>query len=259
MNFTNINDPAGVQTLLDQLRASKAWQEAVSVTPAALDQQPAPASSSRATSASSSASVADLLSRLQSSPSWRPSDTTAGEHGSEHGSEHNISNSVSPVPIESTLAKPLIPSPRTKAPDPRTLTFQQALPHLAQLADDPQFVAAITQLKKEQDDLERQLWEERRNIHRRYDEKVKVATTKASMIGDSGLSKHEADMLQSGLKKELEKFDRDRVLVAWDGLISRQQTVLAQHNVPTMYPTTESVDRERQQRVMQVLEGILRT
>lgn len=51
-------------------------------------------------------------------------------------------------------------------------------------------------------------------------------------------------MLQDGLKKTLEKFDRSRVLIAWDGLISKQQAILAQHGVPTMFPTIAVVDRE---------------
>lgn len=51
-------------------------------------------------------------------------------------------------------------------------------------------------------------------------------------------------MLQTGLKKELEKFDRERILVAWDGLISRQQAVLAHHGVPTMFGSSDGADRE---------------
>ncbi|KAF5388219.1 hypothetical protein D9615_000056 [Tricholomella constricta] len=258
MNFTNINDPAGVKALLDQLRVSQAWQQAVAPTPlepqespATVDQELAPVPSSPGPSAipsalATSTSVAALLSQLQSSPSWPPSNATI--------SEHNPGNPMPPVTVE--LASPPTPPRPKKIPDPKSLTFQQALPHLARLGDDPGFVAAITRLKKEQNDLERQLWEDRRDIHRKYEERLKVAITKANMMGDPGLSKHEADMLQNGLKKSLEKFDRERVLIAWDGLISKQQATLAQHGVPTMFPTNEATDRERQQRVMQVLEGL---
>jgi len=72
-------------------------------------------------------------------------------------------------------------------------------------------------MKEEQDVLERQLWEDRRNIHRKYEEKVRVATTRsvfvpawfagllkglqyltfayrANMTGDTGLSKHDAEV-----------------------------------------------------------------
>lgn len=83
-------------------------------------------------------------------------------------------------------------------------------------------------------------------------------------------------MLTDAFKKELEKFDLERVLPAWDGLISKQQSIFSQHEVPAMFTTNISADREvanrfcclddwradhtktkqRQQRVMQVLEGI---
>ncbi|RDB20544.1 hypothetical protein Hypma_012457 [Hypsizygus marmoreus] len=263
MSFTNINDPAGVKALLDQLRASQAWQEVV-VPPAPepapslppnLEPQSAPVDATA--SSSSLSSVASLLSQLQSSPSWSAVSSTPPTSST---SEEDAPLSAAPLqqPTSSSSIESLSP-PKKSPQDPRSYTFQQALPHLAQLADDPGFVVAITQMKKEQDGLERQLWEERRDIYRKYEDKVKVATTKANMIGDSGLSKHEADMLQTGFKKELDKFDRERVLLAWDGLVSKQQATLARHGVPTMYPTKDIADRERQQRVIQVLEGILRT
>ncbi|TFK74447.1 hypothetical protein BDN72DRAFT_55351 [Pluteus cervinus] len=141
--------------------------------------------------------------------------------------------------------------------DVRALTFQQSLPLLAELGEDPTFVELVTQMKKEQDNLERQLWSDRREVIKKYEEKVKVAKTKASMIG-TGLSKHEAGMINVAFKKELEKLDVERVLPAWDGLISKQQATLAQQNVPTMFVTKTVVDRERQHRVMQVLEGLVR-
>ncbi|KAG6864580.1 hypothetical protein C0991_008490 [Blastosporella zonata] len=190
MNFTNINDPAGVKALLDQLRVSQAWKDAVapqtqesqSSSPAS-EQQAAPvAASVNLPQTASSASVATLLSQLQPS-TWRSSQPNANNT--------IIGHSLAPPPAVPPLSS--TPSVRNTQ-DPRTLTFQQALPLIAQLADDPKFVAAITQLKKEQDDLERRLWEDRRDIIRKYEEKVKVATTKAALIGEPGLSKHEANV-----------------------------------------------------------------
>jgi hypothetical protein len=84
------------------------------------------------------------------------------------------------------------------------------------------------------------------------------------MIGDGKLSKHEADVaitlwlscsiwiddtyvrqtIQTVFKKELDKFDRDRALLAWDGLISKQQTTLASRGVPTMFVSVEGADRD---------------
>lgn len=82
-------------------------------------------------------------------------------------------------------------------------------------------------------------------------------------------------MLSDAYKKELKKFDAERVLVAWDGLVAKQQTALENLQVPAMFKTDTSTDREvsdiigyvstlddvlpseqRQQRVIQVLEGI---
>jgi len=104
--------------------------------------------------------------------------------------------------------------------------------------------------------VERELWQERSAIRAKYEEKVKVAKTRATMIG-TGLSQHEAEMLSQAYEKDLKRFDAERVLPAWDGLVTSQQAALAQLKIPTMFPTAVKNDRERQQRVIQVLEGIV--
>lgn len=38
-------------------------------------------------------------------------------------------------------------------------------------------------------------------------------------------------------RQELQKFDAERVLPAWDGLLMKQQTTLESLGVPTMFPT----------------------
>lgn len=87
-------------------------------------------------------------------------------------------------------------------------------------------------------------------------------------------------MTQS-FEKELESFDKNRVLPAWDGLIAQQQVTLERLGAPTMFITKEKLDRDvslyslnrlsdtsdihsltstnfkRQQRIIQVLEGIV--
>ena len=50
-------------------------------------------------------------------------------------------------------------------------------------------------------------------------------------------------MLSDAFKNEIYKFDNERVLPAWDGLISRQQGELAQKGVPTMFVTSDVQDR----------------
>ena len=84
-------------------------------------------------------------------------------------------------------------------------------------------------------------------------------------------------MLTEAFKKEIDKFDRDRVIPAWDGLVSRQQMELAHSRVPTMFVSHQAEDRQvrdpyyqartgshktimqRQQQVVNVLENILDT
>lgn len=45
-------------------------------------------------------------------------------------------------------------------------------------------------------------------------------------------------------KKELHKFDTQRVIAAWDGLISKQQAALESLGVPVMYVSDLTADRE---------------
>ncbi|KAF9498383.1 hypothetical protein BDN71DRAFT_1412292 [Pleurotus eryngii] len=151
-----------------------------------------------------------------------------------------------------------IPQRASTSPNPelKSYSFQQALPILAQMSENRDFVDALVKLKGEQDELERRLWDERASIRKKYEDKVKVARTKANMIG-VGLSKHDADMMSTNYKNELRKFDLERVLPAWDGLLSNQQIALTSLGVPTMFATTTKATRERQQKVMQVLEGLL--
>ncbi|KAF8900028.1 hypothetical protein CPB85DRAFT_1228917, partial [Mucidula mucida] len=107
----------------------------------------------------------------------------------------------------------------------------------------------------EQDDLERLLWEQRAAVRRKYEDKITAARTKASIIG-AEMTKHEADMLSNAYKKELERFDAERVLPLWDNMVAQQQERLLQAGVPTMFITSVSADRERQQRIIKVMEDL---
>lgn len=262
MNFTNINDPAGIKALLEQLRSSQAWQESIgsgnanppptstpptTTTPQATPPliQP-PATTSDVSKPSSS--VADLLSQLNSSERKIPARPT-----SRFTTQQPSLQLPQPPTHRST---PDDKPATTQGQDLRMMSFQQALSRLTQLAESADFVAAIAHLREEQKDLERQLWEERQAIHSKHENKVKVTQTKAALIG-GGISQHEADMLNDAFRKELLKFDAERVLFAWDGLLRKQQATLEGLGVPTMFPSDLRVDRERQQRIVQVLEGIV--
>lgn len=50
--------------------------------------------------------------------------------------------------------------------------------------------------------------------------------------------------MTGAFKKEKVAFDRDRVMPAWDGLVSRQQQELERMKVPIMYPTSVPQDRQ---------------
>jgi len=117
-------------------------------------------------------------------------------------------------------------------------------------------VEDLTKMKEEQDKLEKQLWEGREVIRRSHEEKVRVAKTKAKMIGVD-LSKQEAQLMSDNFQKELRKFDVERALPAWDALVRGQQARLEALKVPTMFVTSETGDVEKQRRVVNVLEGIL--
>ncbi|GBE79211.1 hypothetical protein BKA93DRAFT_823902 [Sparassis latifolia] len=306
MNFTNINDPAGVKALLERLRSSQAWQDIAQVAPATSSNShvappPPPVHVPRsgfkpvdsdaftseappsvapalwtssvevAQPSSSSSSVAALLSQLHGSPSFNavvapvpppaapPVDVNycGTQHFDRHQPISESQSTLAPCPAapESAAAPPLAP-PAVRKQDLRSYTFQQALPQLARLSEDPEFVKSISAMKEEQADLERQLWEERREIQHKYEDKVNSTRTKAKIIG-VGLTQHEADMISDALRKELQNFDSTRAIPAWDGLLAKQQAALQSLGVPAMYPTTVTTDREKQQKIVQVLGGIV--
>ena len=50
--------------------------------------------------------------------------------------------------------------------------------------------------------------------------------------------------MKADFAKELEKFDREQVLSAWDDLITKQQSALEKLGVPTMFMTDSVTDRD---------------
>ncbi|KAF9224350.1 alpha/beta-hydrolase, partial [Gyrodon lividus] len=262
-----VQDPAGVKALLDQLKSSQAWQETLNC-----DAQPGPEqnaeaqgplpsssaedgqseSTTRASDITPSASVATLLSQLRSSE-WTSIPVNTNTPPASHTSPAHASSQHIHQPLQEPL--PFQPEQRPPRPaaasstsmrvqDVRSLSFQQALPHLTQLSGNPEFVASIVRLQQEQKDLEQQLWEERHAIHKKHEEKVKVARTKAGLIG-AGLSKHEADMMNDAYRRDLQRFGAERALLAWDGLIQKQQAALEALGVPTMFPTSSQAHCEQ--------------
>ncbi|KAF5363853.1 hypothetical protein D9756_000593 [Leucocoprinus leucothites] len=248
----NFNDPAGIQALLNQIRTSSAWQEleAASTSTSSQPSESTPTSTEGSAAESTAAnlsgsSVASLLSQLQPA-SVTESPICSGVNAVEERPHH--SGTTPPAFQRDALAVP------TK--DLRLLSFEESMPILLRLSRDSAFVEEVKKIKRDQDVLERQLWEGRRSIHKKYEEKLKAAKTKASIIGGN-ISKHDAEMLVDAHKKELNKFDRDRALSAWDSLVSQQQLKLQRSQVPTMHMTSDPAERELQQRVLQVLISII--
>ncbi|KAH8118539.1 hypothetical protein DFH11DRAFT_1567865 [Phellopilus nigrolimitatus] len=250
MNFTNIN--ASVSALLDQLRASQAWADLQAQAPESSDKQSLVSS---APEPSSSTSVASLLSQLSSAGGSRPPYVPYEPTLSSHTPSYEVSSSFDAPHVPPPPPPPPIrPLEKTKQ-DVRKYTFQQSLPYIAQLSDDPAFIETIAKLRRDQDKLEKRLWEERQAVHMKQAERVKAAVTKANILG-TGISEHDANTMRLSFEKELHQFDRDNVMPIWEGLVTRQQVALETLGVPAMFTTSATSDRERQQRVVQVLEGI---
>jgi hypothetical protein len=121
-----------VKALLDQLRASQAWKEVSAPSTSASSGNHEQQASTTATSTS----VASLLSQLQSLPSVPP--LIPGNKDSSDTIPADFQ------PHESNPPLVVVP-PRMKT-DTRSYTFQQALPLIAQLAEDPEFVEDIKQV-----------------------------------------------------------------------------------------------------------------
>ncbi|KAI6105392.1 hypothetical protein F5141DRAFT_123978 [Pisolithus sp. B1] len=240
---------------------------------------PQPGSGPAATGVSAKAapSVASLLSQLNATGWTQPASTavsegvlsvsstgTAGPSRVSNPRSSSLDHQSFPPESKQQQIQPLRspnppqPSITTTPPeeDVRFISFQQALPHLSQLASNSKFIASVGRLRGEQKELEQRLWEERSAIRRKHEEKVKVARTKASMTG-AELSKHEVDMLNDAFRREVQKFDAERVLIAWDALIEKQQVALETLGVPTMFRTGSKENLEKQKKVMQVLEGLI--
>ena len=48
--------------------------------------------------------------------------------------------------------------------------------------------------------------------------------------------------MNDAYRRDLQRFDTERVLLAWDALIQKQQAALETLGVPTMFATTSQVD-----------------
>ncbi|EJU06423.1 hypothetical protein DACRYDRAFT_19586 [Dacryopinax primogenitus] len=137
------------------------------------------------------------------------------------------------------------------------MTVQQALPQLYELSGDPGFLSTFKKMKGDQDRLEQKLWDERAMLVRKHEEKLKNARGKAALIRASGSLLQEETKLKQAMEMELTAFYERTVLPEWDDLVERQQDTLEKLYVPTMFRTGVETDRSRQQRIVEMLEGIV--
>ena len=156
-----IQDPAAVKALLDQLRASQVWQDTLNSEsntgsekqagirespPSMLEDAPGE-SRARSSDAAPPTSVASLLSQLRTSANTPPVSSTR----ITHQSTRNIprpSQDLPPTESEHRTPRPDVATSSTLAvQDIRSISFQQALPHLTQLASDPEFLTAVSRVR----------------------------------------------------------------------------------------------------------------
>ncbi|KAF8914147.1 hypothetical protein CPB84DRAFT_1820066 [Gymnopilus junonius] len=274
---SNINDPAAIAALLEQLKSSTAWQELTASTRASNDNgelrtvpsssgyllpQNLPSNAAGHNTPDAGSSVASLLSQLNSFPTDPVPDQHAAATTHDFGRKRDEIEMKGPsaVPVQSlpstSGSRGFLPGRVEPSQDLSKFTFRQALPLVSGLVDDASFIFEINKMRNDQDALERRLWLDREAIYAKYQEKIKVAQTRAQMIGVV-ISQHELNMIADAFKKELFKFDLEHVIPAWDGLASRQQLELSQLNVPTMCVTGDNEHLKRQQQVIQLLESLV--
>ncbi|PWN88183.1 hypothetical protein FA10DRAFT_303172 [Acaromyces ingoldii] len=111
----------------------------------------------------------------------------------------------------------------------RHVSLAQALPHLARLSKDESFLAALLKLKADQDSVEEKLASHREEMLKR-----RPAPT----------------------RNQLREWDL-KALNRWDEVYTEQQQRLERLGVPGFYVTKDQGQRKKQERVFQILAGLL--
>ncbi|KAF8204829.1 hypothetical protein BJ912DRAFT_939441 [Pholiota molesta] len=225
------NDLPDVAALLKELESSAAWQELRAANAASTS---APAASAVLRYVSP-AGPSNLEPQPATSDVTVPAASTALA-GPSTALPEIAGTSVADLLSQLSSSARLVDQLPFTSKNRQKFTFVQSLPVLSELGEDPSFVATIKKMKDDQNQLERRLWMDREAIYAKYQDKIKMIT--------------------DAFNKELFRFDHERVLPAWDGLVSRQQSELGQMTVPTMFVTTNVEDRKKQQQVISVLETI---
>lgn len=155
-----------VKALLDQLRTSQVWQDTlnskseigpeqqveVRESPASALEDAQDESRAQSSDAAPPASVASLLSQLRTSERTSLAINTppVSSTRTTHQLTRNIprpSQDLPPTQSEHQTPRLDVATSSAHVQDTRSMSFQQALPHLTQLASDPGFLTAVSRVR----------------------------------------------------------------------------------------------------------------
>ena len=157
-----MKDPAGVSALLAKLRESQAWSEIQasgsgrSTTQESHNQKSSVEGLTESRSTPTGPSVAELLSQLSSTTTYRTATAPVDSLGrssesftapdkSLHGYSRSSSHAILPQEEEITSQNQRNDI-SSRANDIKALSFQQSLLNIAQLSEDASFLGAITKV-----------------------------------------------------------------------------------------------------------------
>ncbi|KAG8852875.1 hypothetical protein FRB91_005813 [Serendipita sp. 411] len=170
-------------------------------------------------------------------------------------SKTEVDPAQSPLPSVSSSLDVLSSNGRGDSRKGHDLSFAEALAEVTRLVKNPTVLDHLKQIKAEQHRLERKFWETRQQILQNQDRQVRELKTKVAFTGSLG--PREIERLTLQFQKELSELERDEFLPAYDRLLSRQQATLQRMGIPWMFETDDETERNRQQQLMTVIEGLL--
>ncbi|KAF8338987.1 uncharacterized protein EI90DRAFT_2436607 [Cantharellus anzutake] len=262
MDLSNVKDPASISALLDSLRSSAIFTfpgSSASTPPITSNETTAVQPTDVPGDTGPSAQEISSPTRPPASSSSAPTNTSSPPSSlSKHLS--SLLSRLQPL-VQRPLPTPgaesitaLQGSPSNVVPNTslRDASYKQSLSALAGLLEDPLVINTIVQLKNDQENLETSLWDGRTRIIEQQKKRVKDLHDRCRIINIAPTTR-EIEQLEKEFRHELRKYDKERVLIAWDSLTEKQQTTLEKLGVPTMYVTKDPKERARQQKIIDVI------
>ncbi|KAG8947307.1 hypothetical protein FRC04_010883 [Tulasnella sp. 424] len=278
-------DQSTLQSLLEKLRSSTAYADALATThapehpspsePSPFPPGPSPreaqhddSSEALVDSTGVSSRISSLLSRLRPQAPEVPETEQSILQVPEPKAIDHVSEEMA---LDTQNENQSLDTPKHKpSVDYRTLTYVESLSRVEELLKDPRTAAllldavsssfstrtnVLRKLKKAQDEMETKLWDGRQALKRKHEEKVRAAKTTARIVtGSEQLDEKETQRLLDELSRSEREHDLKHVLPAWDALLHKQQVVMERLGVPAMFHSTDPTERARQQRIVRVME-----